>query len=404
MSKNVFMVCGLGFGDEGKGSIVDYLCRKYPISMVVRFNGSSNAAHNVVANGFHHTFSQFGSGTLVPGVQTYLSMDVCFDPASLVYEIAALKKIGVEDALSRLTVDPECFVVTPYHRILCRFKERARGSKHGSTGVGLNEAVTEYLGDEGGFLQVKDLLDPTSMRAELKKIRERAVENLPESMESELPTVEFCVDFMSHLAKNLSIQHLDPSFMYQGVVFEGAQGALLDEEFGFFPHVTRSKTSLDWAHDCVNDFVAENCRKIGVMRSYTTRHGAGPFPTELPYHSQEDHNGDHPYQGTFRSGHLDLALMKYGLAVSGADEIALTHVDRISPRVCVGYNNFDLEYNSEATLKDMMDVTVKLESAKPLYVNFPEDPKSIIHNIERHLECPIKILSRGQGPEHKEER
>lgn len=400
MSKNVFMVCGLGFGDEGKGSVVDYLVRKYGLKTVVRFNGSSNAAHNVVANGVHHTFSQFGSGTLVPGVKTYLSKNVLFDPASIYQEAETLKKIGVSDALNRLVVHPECYIINPYHRAVCRFKEERRGGgRHGSTGVGLNEAETEREEDCG--LLVEELLDPQRTAKVLKKSRERAIEIMGIDADYILPRIDFTASFMCGFVKEFLVAEMPEKDLTQDVVYEGAQGALLDEFYGFFPYVTRSCTTLSNAWWMMDSPVFESARKIGVMRSYTTRHGAGPFPTELPYHDQEEHNSDHPYQGTFRAGLLDLVLMKYGLDASMASEIALTHVDRLPPRVCVSYDNFDLKYSVAQSGETLTD---KLQTAKPLYVNFPEDEKSIIHNIERTLECPIKIISRGKEACHKEER
>lgn len=117
--KRAYIIAGLAYGDEGKGATVDYLCRRFPVGLVVRYNGGSQAGHNVVTpDGRHHTFSQFGSGTFIPGVRTHLSLYMLINPLNMIREEEHLREKGVTDAWDRLSIEGACLVVTPFHRII----------------------------------------------------------------------------------------------------------------------------------------------------------------------------------------------------------------------------------------------------------------------------------------------
>jgi adenylosuccinate synthase len=143
---NAIFVAGLGFGDEGKGSIVDALTRKHQADLVVRFSGGAQAAHHVVTDdGREHCFAQFGSGTLA-GASTHLSRFMLIDPLALVKEAEHLKQIGVVDPFERLTIDPRAPIITPYHRAMNRLRELSRGrQRHGSCGVGIGELASDMM-------------------------------------------------------------------------------------------------------------------------------------------------------------------------------------------------------------------------------------------------------------------
>ena len=173
-----YIVCGLGFGDEGKGSVVDFLCSPRlpsPARTVIRFNGGAQAAHNVLtADGRHHTFAQFGSGSFTPGVRTHLSRFVLVDPLALAAEAAHLASAGVPDALDRLTVERDALLVTPYHQAANQTREAARGrDRHGSCGMGIGETVRYALAWPGDAPRVADCAAPRKLARTLGCLRDR---------------------------------------------------------------------------------------------------------------------------------------------------------------------------------------------------------------------------------------
>ena len=156
------IVTDLGFGDAGKGTVVDYLARQAMGAVIVRFNGGAQAAHNVhTADGKHHTFSQFGSGMLVPGTRTFLSHHVLFDPFALQNEAAALAKIVSGDPLTRVMVDGGALTVTPFQKAANRVRESLRGQgRHGSVGMGIGETMADMLTFPELAVYAHDLRDP----------------------------------------------------------------------------------------------------------------------------------------------------------------------------------------------------------------------------------------------------
>ncbi len=170
-----YIVVDLGFGDSGKGLLTDYLTRHFEAGVVVRYNGGAQAGHNVVApDGRHHTFSQFGSGTFIPGVKTFLSRQVVIHPGALLVEGTILEKKGVPDAFTRLRVSDRALVITPYHQAANRIKEIVRGAdRHGSCGVGVGEAVEDALMNPDGCVLAGDLVNPITLRRKLRSIRDQ---------------------------------------------------------------------------------------------------------------------------------------------------------------------------------------------------------------------------------------
>ena len=346
------IVVDLGYGDAGKGTVVDWLCSPAngggPVPAVVRFNGGAQAAHNVVTpDGRHHTFAQFGSGTFHAGVLTHLSRYVLVDPLALVAEADHLVALGVPDALDRLTVDRRALLTTPYHRAANRAREIARGAaRHGSCGVGIGETAAYALAYEDDAPRVGDCADPRVLCRKLTLVRDRLSEELGEL---QAPLVAACVEAFRAFAG--SVRLVDdaylPRLLRRGrVVFEGAQGVLLDEWQGFHPYTTWSTTTFANAEALLAEAgLAGSARRLGVLRTYATRHGPGPFVTEdtaLTAGLPDRHNSHGRWQGAFRVGHFDAVAIRYALEVSGgADALALTHLDvaqaRADLRICRAY-------------------------------------------------------------------
>lgn len=353
---DVVVVVDLGFGDAGKGTITDALVRKRGAHTVVRFNGGAQAGHNVVTiDGRHHTFVQFGAGTFVPGVRTYLARHVVVHPTALLVEARRLASIGVDDALDRVTIAEHALVTTPVHQAAARLRELALGdARHGSCGVGVGETMRDEIASPDDAIRARDLADVGALRGRLVRHQARkraeldaeirAVAGVTDASDEvralESPDiVDAWIDALAPLrARSLVVDdgHLAALLRMPGsVVFEGAQGVLLDEWRGFHPYTTWSTCTFDNALALVRELGDGNAvTRLGVLRTYATRHGPGPFPTETPElapHLPEPHNADGPWQGAFRVGWLDGVLLKYAIEVcGGVDGLALTHVDALA--------------------------------------------------------------------------
>jgi len=345
------IVLDLGYGDAGKGTVVDWLCSSGsgrapgggPVHTVVRFNGGAQAGHNVVTtDGRQHTFAQFGSGTFTPGVRTHLSRFVLVDPLALAAEAGHLAALGVRDALDRLTVDRDALLTTAYHRAANRARELARGShRHGSCGMGIGETASYAFQYPADAPRVADCASSRMLRRKLETLIDRLTAELG-ALDGP-PVADLCDAYRAFAAR---VRLVDSEYLHRvlragPVVFEGAQGVLLDEWRGFHPYTTWSTTTFDNALTLLAE-AGETALRLGVVRCYLTRHGPGPFVTEDPtLELPEPHNRHGAWQGAFRAGHLDAVALRYAAEVSGGlDAVALTHLDtaaRAPLRLCRSY-------------------------------------------------------------------
>lgn len=394
MIGKIFIVGGLSYGDEGKGASVDYLTRKHKVKLIVRFGGGPQAAHHVtIPDGTVHCFAQFGSGTFVPGVYTYLSRFMLVDPLAIEAENSALKVNGVFDGLSRLLIDEDCLVVTPFHKIIGRMLEISRGeNKHGSCGKGVGRAVEDGKNLGGQALRIRDLQDIKALKSKLNFLQqikidlaEQLVEEQPANCElskylNDIKRYDY-PDKLTEIYHNFSISSgaciVDRNFLKEilltggdeeSAIFEGAQGALLDSKRGFLPYVTSTATTFNNAVQLIEEAEYRgSIKKIGIVRAYATRHGVGPFVTEdqeLAKLIPDKHNSNNEWQGPFRIGWLDLLSADYASAINdGVDEIVLTNLDRFNGldriKVCVSY-----EYIGKNA--ELLEKYFKLDKAKKI--------------------------------------
>ncbi|WP_406311582.1 adenylosuccinate synthetase [Streptosporangium sp. NBC_01639] len=381
------IVTDLGYGDAGKGTVVDWLCAQGPVQAVVRFNGGAQAAHNVVLpDGRHHTFAQFGSGTL-RGVPTHLSRFMVVDPLALASEAAHLTALGVPDPFGLLTVDRDALLATPYHVAAGRARESARGAgRHGSCGMGVGETMSYALGHPG--------LGPTAGDCENPALLTRKLHALREALGVAGPPVEDCVAAFRAFAERVIL--VDSSFtkaLLRGhpVVFEGAQGVLLDEWHGFHPYTTWSTTTFANALALLDGVPAV---RLGVLRTFTPRHGPGPLVTEdAALGTAEAHNMAGPWQGPFRAGHFDAVAHRYALAVAGgADALALTHLDAPVSRMCVSYDTGELPVGTAGDLDGQTRLTRRVLRARPRYTDGVDDWPAAVADA---LNVPVWLGSAG---------
>lgn len=302
-------VIGCGFGDEGKGKVVSYLCSQYKNPLIIRYCGGQQAGHHVVLrNGLDHVCSNFGSGTL-QGFDTYWSRFCTIDPIAILNELDVLKAKGI---FPTLYINEHCPITTPYES---RYNQHVeKDNQHGSCGVGVGQTIQRE--EDHHSILAFDLLHISVLKMKFDLLREYyinkgGISNFLSIMRRE-KFIDACQELVDcsfiKIIKGLSLT----TRPYDNFIFEGSQGLLLDQEIGFFPHVTRGYTGT------------RNILKMRfspeiflVTRAYQTRHGNGPMTNGDYPHSilqnPYELNSDTGFQGRFRKNLLDLDLLKYAI-------------------------------------------------------------------------------------------
>ena len=458
---SAMIVTDLGFGDAGKGTTVDFLTRQTTRAVIVRFNGGAQAAHNVhTSDGRHHTFAQFGSGTLVPGTRTYLSRFVLFDPYALMREGEALERLGVTNPLSLVTIDEAALTVTPFQKAANRLREALRGSgRHGSVGMGIGETMADQISFPAQAVYVADLRDERLLAEKL--VRQQALkysefevhfdvlrahdylkDELRVLTDPSMPrTIAATMVGLMRRCTLGTIATLRRLMATHTLIFEGAQGILIDEWHGFHPYTTWSTTTNDNANELLRELqFADMVTRYGVVRAYSTRHGPGPFPSEsatLTTLLPDTHNHFGRWQREFRVGWLDLPLTRYALTVSGGtNAIALTHLDRFASladkQVVTHYRIKDELLSAEDRAALVIDPTRSLPgsvaftslkkkpvledlgyqerlariitTATPVYERVSLTGDAYAEYIGAQLACPVAITSAGKTASEKRMR
>ncbi|MFF0544336.1 adenylosuccinate synthetase [Nocardia thailandica] len=364
------IVVDLGFGDAGKGATVDWLCARLgDVAAVVRFNGGAQAAHNVVAEGRHHTFAQFGAGTLA-GVPTLLSRHMLVEPIALAAEAQRLAALGVASPLALLTIDERALLTTPIHIAANRAREDARGSsRHGSCGRGIGETAAYALDHDAP--RVGDCLRPAVLRRKLDALAAHYAPLIDGSGHTVEP-IDALVAMYGEFARSVRLTgggELGRLAARGRLIFEGAQGVLLDEWRGFHPHTTWSTVEPRNARALLAEIGAPG---------YVL--GAGH------------------YQGAFRSGHLDPILLRYAIEVcGGVDGLAVNHLDTGTGRAATAYDTAAgridrLVPGAWQDLDHQRRLTELLATARPVLRDIPADP---IAWLESELGAPVVLAAHG---------
>lgn len=430
--KQAFIVVGMQLGDEGKGSIVNALTQKYHnTSLIVRFNGGAQAGHGVTTpNGLHHIFSQFGSGTLI-GTKTYLSEYVIIDPIALKNEAIALIGKNIYNPFNKIFINKNCPVVTPYHRFLNQAKELIRNNnRHGSCGMGIGECKQDFI--ENKTIVAADLKNPRIFKDLLKlntinqiiKLN-KFIDSYPTNINLPPEIDKFVQYFLSqdvfdfiyndYLFLGNKFQLVDHEYLEkqykknETIIFEGAQGVLLDEEYGFHPYNSFSNCTFNNANQLLSTFDGP-ITKLGLIRCYQTRHGAGPLVTEnknLALLAQNDHNQTNQWQGNFRIGWLDFIMLDYALKITNKEInfLVVNHLDQIKHlseiKYCLYYNNplvnqlHPVATNPKYTVTtEQLAITKSLMDQRPEYITCkPNQLCEIIESLTK-----LKIGIKGYGP------
>ena len=365
------VIVGAQWGDEGKGKIVDLLTRYADI--VVRFQGGNNAGHTIVLKEEKFVFHLIPSGILYENKQCVIGNGVVVDPAVLIEEVNELKKRGYLKDDSQLMVSEEAHLILPYHRRIDIARDRI--FKLGTTGRGIGPAYEDKVARYG--IRVVDLMDEEVFRKKLKANLLQKNAYLSEVLKEECFELSDIFDeflrFKKQLEKyvrNTSIILYDEIEKGKHILFEGAQGALLDVDHGTYPYVTASNTVAGNA--CAGSGIGPTMidSVIGVAKAYTTRVGEGPFPTELKDQVGErirEKGGE--YGATTgrprRCGWFDAVVVNHAIRINGIQEVAITKLDVLNDfdkvKICVGYRvNGKVLHHVSSNLKI-------LESSEPIY-------------------------------------
>lgn len=414
------VVVGAQWGDEGKGKVTDFLAQS--ADWVVRYQGGNNAGHTVVVDGQTFKLHILPSGVIHKGVRSVIGNGVVVDPTVLLAELRGLAALGVSKP--HLYVSDRAHAILPYHRKLDEVEEKARGSlKIGTTGRGVGPAYVDKVGRCG--IRMFEMADLDRFRARLEEVLPAKNRILTQVYDAEPFTVDQIIDECGEAASALGELLADTSFMLdealergERVVFEGAQGTLLDIEHGTYPYVTSSSPTAGSAAIGAGVGPRRIGKVLGVIKAYTSRVGEGPFPSELHDDvGQGIRERGNEYGTTTgrprRIGWFDAVMVRYAVRVNGLDSLALMLLDVLggldTVKVCVGY-----EIDGERVETFPADL-VRLGRARPIYEEFegwseditsatnwdalPKAAQAYVTGLERILGTPVELVSVGPGRE-----
>jgi adenylosuccinate synthase len=393
--KTSFVVIGLGFGDEGKGLTTDYLCLHHPDALVVRFSGGHQAGHTVaLPDGQRHVFSSFGSGTL-RGNPSYWSSYCTLYPSALLMEYAALQKMGKNP---RLFVDARTMITTPYDVAYNRAVEKI--NNHGSCGAGVGPTIERNELSIPYKFYAQDMLYPAVAKHRLEVIhryyQEKAKKDGREGILGyylDLATSTSVDLFLEDIGATMQIADIvaEPEIFHRFAtfIFEGSQGILLDQNYGLFPHVTRTNTTSQNAMDLIKKHNLGIPDVYYITRAYLTRHGNGPMSNEgkIPdlVNIDKETNVLNDWQGNFRRALLDLDMINYALQCDAnytalcPKHLMVTCLDQLKGRLTVTANGRTFTPHSFE----------EIIRKKQIYA---ADFKSLIQNSADHINDSIKVI------------
>jgi adenylosuccinate synthase len=417
----VDLLLGLQWGDEGKGKIVDVLTKNYDI--IARFQGGPNAGHTLEFDGIKHVLRTIPSGIFHKKAINVIGNGVVIDPVVFVKELEGLKPFNI-DYKSKLIISRKAHLILPTHRLLDAASEASKGkAKIGSTLKGIGPTYMDKTGRNG--IRVGDL------ELENWKVKYRNLANKHEAMidfynvELQYDLNEMEAEFFAAIKTLKELTFIDSEeYLNQAIkagktiLAEGAQGSLLDIDFGTYPFVTSSNTTAAGA--CTGLGIAPNRVKdvYGIFKAYTTRVGSGPFPTELFDETGAEMSRIGREVGAVtgrprRCGWLDLVALKYTCEINGVTQLMMMKGDVLS-----GFKNLEVctAYKYKGEIIKHLPFNIEPENVSPVYTKFkcwsedltkmtnadqfPKELNDYIDFLERELEIPIKVVS--VGPDRKQ--
>ncbi len=412
----VDVLLGLQWGDEGKGKIVDVLTRKYDI--IARFQGGPNAGHTLEFDGIKHVLHTIPSGIFHQGIKNLIGNGVVIDPVIFAKEIEALKEHQV-DVKEALLISRKAHLILPTHRMLDAASEAAKGkNKIGSTLKGIGPTYMDKTGRNGLRVGDIELSDFKERYNNLKSKHEQLLGHYEFEYQSDLEKMEMewfaAIDQMRAMTL-IDSEHYLHQAMAQGqrILAEGAQGSLLDIDFGSYPFVTSSTTTC--AGSCTGLGIAPNTIKkvFGIFKAYCTRVGSGPFPTELFDDTGEELRAKgHEFGATTgrprRCGWLDIPALKYAVSINGVTNLIMMKADVLS-----GFDKIKVctHYRYQGKLIEHLPYSIDENLIEPVYEeiegwhddltgldNYEDAPQALkdyIKYVEDKIGVPISILSVG---------
>lgn len=421
MAKSV-VILGVQWGDEGKGKIVDLLTQE--ADAVVRFQGGHNAGHTIVINEQQTILHVIPSGILHAGVECLIGNGVVLAPDALQEEIDMLEQQGIS-VIDRLRVSPACSLILPSHVLLDQAREKARGKAAiGTTGRGIGPAYEDKISRRG--LRVADLFDERHCNERLREVVDYHNFVLGEYLKHDTIDLnevrDLCkryADMLLPLVADVSARLYELRNHGKNILFEGAQGTLLDIDHGTYPFVTSSNTTAGGA--CTGAGVGPSAVDyvVGIAKAYTTRVGGGPFPTELSNELGEQlATRGREFGATTgrarRCGWLDIVALRRAIQVNGVTGLCITKLDVLDQlstiKICTEYRHC----GSELGLSCMDGAA--LAQCQPFYeehtgwqrstlgitqfAQLPQQAKEYLGRIQELLGIPIDLISTGPGRDH----
>lgn len=380
-----FICCGMQYGDEGKGSYIDWLAWHANAGYIVKYNGGSQASHTVESGGVTHRFAQLGSG-MFNGAHTCITKDVIVNPDNMLREISLFAKENKETegaVLKRIHIHKDCLIVTPYHRLMGRLRELSLGEgRRGSVGTGNSETAVlwgiKILPGRGLGLTIGELYNggPDVIRQALKdlydyangffeKYKNEIIRNCPDGVSDEVSAMVNGLlgkDKYIEVAEKMNSFHAGAGFNLKGclysdfnelpgfydatVIWEGSHGFLIDKDFGIAPNTTKLSTTN---RNAVSYAEGYPVKKLGITKAFCSRHGRGVFVTEdeaLKGHIADNNQCVSFWNGEPRYGWFDAVMFRYSQSVNKADYVCLSCIDQLAGlkevKICEEYH-----YNGE---------------------------------------------------------